>query len=68
ARLGNGGWRSFPSWYTVWALLETEDAAVRAELEYAAPRLARYLKRPPRMAEPYATRRAEIARRGLARV
>lgn len=68
ARLDNGGWRFFPSWYTVWTLLETEDAATRNELEYAAPRLERYLTRPPRMAEPYATRRAEIARRGLARV
>lgn len=68
ARLGNGSWRFFPSWYTVWALLEVEDTAARAELKYAAPRLERYLKRPPRMAEPYATRRAEIARRGLERV
>jgi hypothetical protein len=68
ARLDNGSWRFYPSWYTVWALLEIDDPAARIELEYAAPRLERYLKRPPRLAAPYAARRAEIARQVLARV
>lgn len=68
ARLGNGSWRSFPSWYALWALLEMEGAAARAELEYAAPRLERYLQHPPRAGSVYTTRHMEIARRALERV
>lgn len=68
ARLTGGGWRFFPAWYTVWALLDMQDPAARAELEHAAPRLERYLQRPPRMAAPYGARRVELARQALARV
>lgn len=66
ARLGNGGWRFFPSWYTVWALTEMEPELVRDELRYVAPRLERALKREPGADDIYAVRRQEIAQRALA--
>jgi len=68
ARLGKGAWRFFPSWYTVWALTEMEPALVREELQYAAPRLERALKRIVPPDDVYAVRRQEIARRALALV
>lgn len=71
ARLGKGTWRFFPSWYTVLALTEMgprdlRPAAVRDELQYAAPRLERAVRRAPSPDDVYALRRQEIARRALA--
>jgi hypothetical protein len=71
ARLGNGGWRFFPSWYTVWAVTEMglrafRPTAVRDELQYVAARLERAYQRAPKLGDVYALRRQEIARRALA--
>jgi hypothetical protein len=63
-----GGWRSFPTWYTIWALTDMDSAAARAELEYVAPKLERQTKRRSSETDKYATRRTEIARRALARI
>lgn len=66
ARQANSGWRVFPWWYTVWTLLDVDITAAKVELQYAAPKLERYLTRKPRADDPYKLRRTEIARRALA--
>jgi len=66
ARLGNGSWRFFPSWYTVLALTEMGPEVARPQLQYVAPRLERALQRAPQPDDVYALRRHEIARRALA--
>jgi hypothetical protein len=60
-------WRAFPFWYTLSALVEmppTPDAL--AEMRFAAPRCEKAAARHP--AAPFPQRRAELARRLLARV
>jgi hypothetical protein len=60
-------WRAFPFWYTVSALVEMPSSkAALAEMEFAAPRCEKAAKKSP--AEPYPARRAELARRLLARI
>ena len=64
-RKGNGGWRVFPFWYTLSALIEMEGKTAREELRYAAPVLEHSLRRSAGL-EPFGPRRQEIARRALA--
>jgi hypothetical protein len=59
-------WRKFPFWYTVLALSETDNAAARTELKYAAPVLERAANRAVPSAV-YARRRHELAVRALTR-
>ena len=66
-RKGDHTWRAFPFWYTLSALVEMPPTkAARDEMRYAAPRCQGAAARRP--AEPFAARRAELARRVLARV
>ena len=62
-RKGDGGWRVFPFWYTLSALVEMDGKAARQELRHAAPQCERALLRPG--ASPFGPRRREIARRAL---
>ncbi len=62
-----GGWRAYPFFYTLSALLEIDLPAARAELRHAAPRCARLLRN-LRAQAPYAERRRELLRRVLAAV
>ena len=66
-RDATGGWRTYPFFYTLSALLEIDLPAARAELRHAAPRCARLL-RSHRGGTPYAERRRELLRRVLAAV
>jgi hypothetical protein len=60
-------WQRFPFWYTLSALIEMPaTAAALDEMRFAAPPCERAAGKKP--AEPYAARRAEIARRLLARI
>ncbi len=68
ARLGNGRWRFFPCWYTLWTLLEIPSPEARTELQYAAPVLERALRRQPRPDDTYGLRRRQIAQQALAHV
>jgi hypothetical protein len=58
-----GGWRTFPFWYTVLLLSEVGLPGARAELRHAAPVLERITTR---SATRYADRRGSIAARALA--
>lgn len=62
-----GGWRVYPFFYTLSALLEIDLPAARAELRHAAPRCAHLLPM-LRAQAPYADRRRELLRRVLAAV
>lgn len=64
-RDATGGWRTYPFFYTLSALLEIDLPAARAELRHAAPRCARLLRN-LRADPPYAERRRELMRRVLA--
>lgn len=64
--LGTGKWRIFPFHYTVLALTDIGLPGAMAELQYAAPVLERYLKRPAKD-DPYHLRRRAVAERALAR-
>jgi hypothetical protein len=60
-------WRAFPFWYTLSALVEMPPSkAARAEMQFAAPRCEKAAKRSA--TDPYPARRAELARRLLARI
>lgn len=63
-RDSEGGWRTFPFWYTVLLLSEIDLPSARAELRYAAPALERAATRSA--ATRYAERRRSIAARALA--
>lgn len=74
-RKGSGQWRVFPLWYTVLALVEVDLAEAREELRYAAIHLELAAKRfpaaqscEPEPMRPWPGRRAELARRALARI
>jgi hypothetical protein len=66
-RKGDGTWRVFPFWYTNLALVDIDHAAAVAELKYAAPRCQRALAFKGRQ-DVWSARRAELARRILARI
>ncbi len=66
ARQGNGRWRAFPFWYTVWTLTEMDPAQARGELQYAGAVLERAVKASAAADDPYPLRRQEIARRAVA--
>jgi hypothetical protein len=60
-------WRTFPFWYTLSALVEMPPMkAALDEMRFVAPACRKAAARHP--SEPYAARRAEIARRLLARI
>lgn len=59
----DGGWRTFPFWYTVLLLSEVDAPGVKAELRHAAPVLKRSLRRAA--AERYTARRQALATRAL---
>jgi hypothetical protein len=63
-RDGEGGWRTFPFWYTVLLLSELELPGAKAELRYAGPALERVA--PRSAATQYTDRRRAIATRALA--
>jgi hypothetical protein len=65
-RKGDGTWRVFPYWYTLSALIEMQCDEVTQELRYAAGKCEGAAKR--KSSEKYALRRAELARRVMARV
>lgn len=65
-RKGDGTWRVFPFWYTLSALVEMDSKAALEEMRYAAPRCEVTARN--KRAETYAQRRAELARRVLAKV
>jgi len=45
SRDGKGRWAKFPFWYSVLALTHNQTKAARAEIQYAAPALERFLRR-----------------------
>ena len=55
-RDGNGKWRRFPFFYTMLALLEIDDPKAIAEMRYAAPTGAAYLRRAANTENPDPTR------------
>jgi hypothetical protein len=63
-RDGEGGWQTFPFWYTVLLLSEVDLQSAKAELHYAAPALERAARRSA--STRYADRRRSIAARALA--
>jgi hypothetical protein len=63
-RDGDGGWRTFPFWYTALLLSEVGVDDAKAELRYVAPALERAAARSS--ATQYALRRKRIATRALA--
>lgn len=66
-RRPGGDWRVFPLWYTLSALIEMDVKPAIEEMRYAAPQCESLLKK--RIGEsPSSQRRAEVARRVLARV
>ena len=67
AREGNGRWRSFPFYYTLFTLLGIDMPEATAELRYAAPVCERLLKRSPSGDSLIAKRRQAILHRVLAR-
>ena len=67
ARDGEGGWRTFPFWYTLLALTEMEANEARRELRYAAPALERAAGHAV-PASVYARRRRDLATRALSRI
>jgi hypothetical protein len=64
-RDGRGGWHRFPFYYTLLALSEIGGRGARREVQYAAPRLERMLKRGGRGGR-FAARRRAVAERILA--
>jgi hypothetical protein len=44
-RLGDGKWRRFPFFYTIYTLSELELESAKAELRYARPVMEKYVKR-----------------------
>ena len=66
-RHGNGGWRTFPFWYTVLALADMDFPDASKEIRYAAPALERAAARAPGRTV-YAARRHQLAERALSRV
>ncbi|MEX0777062.1 MAG: hypothetical protein WD042_15265 [Phycisphaeraceae bacterium] len=64
---GLWGWRVFPFWYTLSALMEMDLPAAADEIRYVAPQLERVVRRVPRD-DRYAQRRHELAQRALARI
>lgn len=62
-RDGNGGWKSFPFWYTALLLLEVDLPVARTELRYSAPALERVATRAAKTR--HANRRRSIATRAL---
>ncbi len=66
-RADTGRWSVFPFHYTLLALSEIDLPAARAELQHAAPAVARAIKRAP-TGDKYDLRRRALAERILARV
>jgi hypothetical protein len=66
-RKGDGRWRAFPFWYTLLALVEMDLEAAVDEMRYAAPH-CRSAARRAAASDCGVARRAELARRVLARV
>jgi hypothetical protein len=63
----DGGWKRFPFWYTVLALVEMNEKAARSEIEHASQVLERAIKQRS-SASAFATRRTALAERALDRV
>ena len=59
-----GGWRRFPFYYTLSALIEMEIPTARDELQYAGNRIRRLLKRPQKSTR-FALRRMHILQKSL---
>jgi hypothetical protein len=66
-RDGKGSWRRFPFHYTLLALSEMGGEGVVREIQYAAPRLERILKRRGG-GDRFEIRRRAVAERVLARL
>lgn len=66
-RTDTGRWQVSPFHYTLLALSEIDLPAARAELQHAAPSLARFLKRRP-TGEKYDLRRRALAERVFSRI
>jgi hypothetical protein len=65
-RLGDGEWRRFPFYYTVYTLLDLDLEPARAELKYARPALEQHVK--SSRAGVFAQRRKVILEQALGRV
>ena len=65
-RLDTGGWQSFPFYYALLALSETELPEAIAEMKHAASACERYLKKRAKDDE-IVTRRRALAERALSR-
>lgn len=66
-RDGTGKWKTFPFYYTLLVLSEIDSPDARAELEYAAPRCARLLRRKVAH-DHFATRRRVLLQRVLKQI
>jgi hypothetical protein len=66
-RDGKGRWQGFPYYYALLSLAEMSLPLAQAELRYAAAGLERVVKRRVAADDVYALRRAELAKRALAR-
>ena len=63
-RKGNGQWKRFPFYYTLFAISEVKMPSAVEEMKYAAPVLERYLKRAA-VDDVYEQRRRALAERVL---
>jgi len=63
----DGGWRRFPFYYTLLALLEMDGKQASHEMAHAAPRLERIMARHG-SEDRYASRRRAVAKQVLARI
>lgn len=67
SRTGNGKWRLYPFFYTLYALLDMDMKEALEEIRYAAPAMERSLKS-GKGNDSYAVRRSEICKRLLVKI
>jgi len=63
----DGGWRRFPFWYTLLALVDLATDDARAEMRHTAKRLERYFDHAADLEDAIRTRRRALAARVLTR-
>ena len=66
-RDGNGKWRRFPFYCTLFALLDIDDKGAVGEIKYAAPSIERYIRRGRRV-DKISSRRYDILEKVLGRI
>jgi hypothetical protein len=63
SRNGNGKWKRFPFFYTLYALTGIDSRAAIEEMKFAAPVLEKYARRSPE--DKYGIRKVKLAEKVL---